>query len=80
MWEVNYFEKIMYCWYDIQGNMDNQLECIRDMKVLLPGRRDELIRKILKRLVKEGYLLKDKSSYSIDDIFFKLWLVRRLRG
>jgi len=49
MWEVNYFEKIMYCWYDIQENIDNLLVCIRDMKVLLPERRDELIRKIRAR-------------------------------
>ena len=34
----------------------------------------------LKRLVKEGYLLKNKSSYSIDDVFFKIWLIRRLKG
>jgi hypothetical protein len=32
----------------------------------------------LKKLVKEGYLLKTGSSYAIDDVFFALWLKRRL--
>jgi len=34
----------------------------------------------LKRLVKEGHLMKNGSSYSIDDVFFKYWINLRLRG
>ena len=55
--EANYFENIMYCLYDITGNIDNQLDCIRNMNVLLPERRDEVIRQIKGRTEYENPML-----------------------
>lgn len=31
----------------------------------------------INRLTKQGYLIREKSNYSIDDPFFKLWILRR---
>ena len=47
--EVNYFENIMYNWYNLEENIDNQLNCIKAMNVLLPARRDEIIKQIKAR-------------------------------
>ncbi len=47
--EVNYFENIMYNWYNLEENIDNQLNCIKAMNVLLPARRDEIFKKIKAR-------------------------------
>jgi hypothetical protein len=47
--EVNYFENIMYNWYNLEENIDNQLNCIKAMNVLLPARRDEILKLIKAR-------------------------------